>query len=58
MSPESMKSQSATYNFKTDAWSYGITLWEMYSRGMSNLNNISYIPLTLLNAFYDGNMQP
>ena len=33
LAPESHKSKSPKYNFKTDAWSYGITVWEMYSRG-------------------------
>jgi serine/threonine protein kinase len=36
MAPETldtMKSKNPMYNNKTDAWSYGITVWEMYSQG-------------------------
>jgi len=35
---DTINSKKPTYNEKTDAWSYGITLWEMYSKGalMSN----------------------
>jgi hypothetical protein len=36
MAPEtldSINSRKPTYNEKTDAWSYGITIWEMYSKG-------------------------
>jgi len=33
MPPESHQSEPPIYNFKTDVWSYGITLWEMYSQG-------------------------
>jgi len=36
MSPESL-TQPPTYNFKTDVWSYGITVWEIYSRGIRHI---------------------
>lgn len=32
-----MKLLTPTYNNKTDAWSFGITVWEMYSKGRSSL---------------------
>ena len=38
LAPESHQSNSPKYDFKTDAWSYGITVWEMYSRGTASLN--------------------
>jgi len=34
---DTLTSRKPTYNEKTDAWSYGITLWEMYSKGISRL---------------------
>ena len=37
MAPETLESfsesKTVTYSNKTDAWTFGITLWEMYSRG-------------------------
>jgi len=30
---DTLTDKKPTYNEKTDAWSYGITLWEMYSKG-------------------------
>lgn len=30
---DTLSSKHPTYNEKTDAWSYGITVWEMYSKG-------------------------
>jgi len=32
MAPETLEN-TQTYNNKTDAWTFGITVWEMYSKG-------------------------
>jgi len=36
MAPETLESISSNtllYNNKTDVWTFGVTVWEMYSRG-------------------------
>lgn len=36
MAPETLDSISSNiviYNSKTDVWSFGVTVWEMYTRG-------------------------
>jgi len=36
MAPEtldSIQSKTLTYNNKTDVWTFGVTVWEMYSLG-------------------------
>jgi len=32
MAPETLEN-TQTYNNKTDVWTFGITVWEMYSKG-------------------------
>jgi serine/threonine protein kinase len=38
MSPESMERQ--TFNTETDIWSYGVLVWELFSRGMAPYSNV------------------
>jgi len=42
MAPETLEgilSKSQTYNNKTDVWSFGITVWEMYSQGIGHIDH-------------------
>jgi len=40
---ESISSKTLIYNNKTDVWTFGITVWEMYSQGRFNdQRDISY----------------
>jgi len=38
MSPESLEKN--VYNSKTDVWSYGVTLWELMTRGVQPYPNV------------------
>lgn len=43
LAPETIstiKSSNPEYNEQTDAWSYGVTLWEMYSKGEAPYDDI------------------
>ena len=46
---DTLESETPTYNNKTDSWAYGITVWEMYSRGNAAAP-VSHYLLTLFNA--------